>query len=81
MRTTLTIDEDVALLLKKEVRRSGEPFKQAVNRCLRAGLTSQNRRAKPKPFKVTPIDVQLPEGLNLDKTSDILEALEGPMRR
>ena len=69
------------MLLKKEIRRSGEPFKQAVNRCLRAGLTSQNRRVKPRPFKVTPIDVKLPEGINLDKTSDILEALEGPMRR
>ncbi len=81
MRTTLTLDEDVALLLKKEVRRSGEPFKQAVNRCLRVALTSSQPRVKPKPFKVTPIDLELPEGINLDKTSAILEALEGPMYR
>ncbi len=81
MRTTLTIDEDVARLLKKEVRRSGEPFKQAVNRCLRTALTSSRRRVQPKPFKVTPIDLQLPEGINLDKTSAILEALEGPLHR
>ena len=81
MRTTLTLDDDVATLLRKEVRRSGEPFKQAVNRYLRAGLTSSRKRAKPKPFKVTPIDLQLPDGINLDKTSEILEALEGPMYR
>ncbi|MBS1821666.1 MAG: DUF2191 domain-containing protein [Acidobacteria bacterium] len=81
MRTTLTIDDDVALLLRKEIRRSGEPFKQAVNRCLRAALSSSAGKAPAKPFKVTPIALQLPEGINLDKTSAILEALEGPMHR
>jgi hypothetical protein len=77
----LTIDDDVASLLKKENRRAGEPFKQTVNRCLRIALTSPPQRVKPKPFKVTPIDLQLPEGINLDKTSAILEALEGPLHR
>ena len=81
MRTTLTIDDDVASLLKKENRRAGEPFKQTVNRCLRIALTSSGRRAQPKPFKVTPIDLELPEGINQDKASAILEALEGPLHR
>ena len=81
MRTTLTIDDDVASLLKRENRRSGEPFKQTVNRCLRIGLTAPQQRVRSKPFKVTPIDLQLPEGINLDKTSAILEALEGPLHR
>ena len=80
MRTTLTLDDDVATLLRKEVRRSGEPFKQAVNRYLRAGM-NLSQRPNSRPFKVTPIDLQLPDGVNLDKTSDILEALEGPMYR
>lgn len=81
MRTTLTLDEDVALLLRKEIRRSGEPMKQAVNRCLRMALTSPRDPVSTKPFKVTPIDVRLPEGIDTDKTSAILEALEGPMYR
>lgn len=81
MRTTVTIDDDIATLLKREMRRSGEPFKQAVNHYLRVGLASAQPRRKPKPFKVTPIDVQLPEGINLNKTSEILEALEGPLYR
>jgi hypothetical protein len=81
VRTTLTIDDDVATLLKKENRRSGEPFKQTVNRCLRIALTGPPQRVRPKPFTVTPIDLQLPEGINLDKTSAILEALEGPLHR
>lgn len=81
MRTTLTLDDDVTLLLRKEIRRSGEPFKQAVNRCLRTALTSQAARPRSKPFKVKAISLQLPEGINLDKTSAVLEALEGPMHR
>ena len=74
MRTTLTIDDDVAALLKKEARKSGEPFKQVVNRFLRLGLT-----AKPlarKPFKVTPINLGLPR--DFDKVEELLEYLEGP---
>lgn len=81
MRTTLTLDEDVALLLRREIRRSGEPLKQAVNRCLRTALTSRRPAVQPEPFKVTPIDFRLPDGIDTDKTSSILEALEGPMYR
>jgi hypothetical protein len=34
----VTPDDDVALLLKKENRRMGEPMKQTVNRVLRSEL-------------------------------------------
>lgn len=77
MRTTLTIDDDVAALLKKEVRKSGEPFKQVVNRFLRLGLTAP--KAAPKPFKVTPINLGLPR--DFDKVEELLEYLEGPEHR
>ncbi len=39
MRTTLTLDPDVAALLKKAVARGEVSFKQAVNDALRRGLT------------------------------------------
>ena len=77
MRTTLTIDDDIAALLKKESRRSGQPFKQVVNRYLRAGLTTHEKPAR-KPFKVTPINLGLP---HYDKVEDLLEYLEGPDHR
>ena len=73
MRTTLTLDDDVAKMLDKEVRKSGNSFKQVVNHFLRLGLT-----AKPparKPFKVTPLNLGLP---HYDKVEDLLEKLEGP---
>jgi hypothetical protein len=75
VRTTLTLDDDVAALLNRERRKSGEPFKQVVNRFLRAGLAAQSRPPW-KPFVVTPINL----GLRKDyvKVEELLEELEGP---
>lgn len=51
MRTTLTLDPDVAALLKKLVARSEKPFKQAVNDALRRGLTAEfKERSAKKPY-------------------------------
>jgi hypothetical protein len=78
VRTTLTLDDDVASLLTKEARKSGEPFKQIVNRFLRLGLTASKQPAR-KPFKVTPINLGLPR--DFDKVEDLIEYLEGPDHR
>ena len=79
MRTTLTLDDDVANLLKQEVRRTGMPFKQAVNQALRVGLT-----AKPAPrqrFVMTTRPMGLPAGLSYDNIEELLEAVEGKDHR
>jgi hypothetical protein len=78
VRTTLTLDDDVAALLKKEVRKSGEPFKQVVNRYLRSGLTAVKQPAR-RPFKVKPINLGLPR--DFDKIEELLDYLEGPEHR
>lgn len=77
MRTTLTLDEDVAKLLEKELRRSGKPFKQLVNHFLRLGLTAPKQPPR-KPFKVTPWNLGLPP---FEKVEELLEYLEGPYHR
>jgi len=74
VRTTLTLDDDVASLLNKEVRKSGQPFKQVVNRFLRLGLT-QARQPARKPFVVKPMKLGLP---HFEKVEELLEYLEGP---
>jgi hypothetical protein len=79
VRTTLTLDDDVASLLSKEVRRTGEPFKRVVNRYLRLGLMASSKPPARKPFKVTPINLGLPR--DFDKVEELLEYLEGPERR
>ncbi len=44
MRTTVTLDEDVAALIESERARTGESFRVALNRLLRRGA-----RAGPSP--------------------------------
>jgi hypothetical protein len=77
MRTTLSLDDDVANLLNKEVRRSGQSFKSVVNRSLRLGLMAAKRPAA-KPFRVRPFDLGLPP---FEKAEELLEYLEGPEHR
>jgi hypothetical protein len=38
MRTTLTLDNDLAGLLKRRARELGIPFKEAVDRTIRDGI-------------------------------------------
>lgn len=80
MRTTLTLDDDVAHLLSKETKRAGLSFKQAVNHFLRLGLMA-SKKPILKPFKVVPRDLGLPPGLNYDNIEELLDILEGPNRR
>jgi hypothetical protein len=76
VRTTLTLDDDVAALLSKEVRKSGEPFKQVVNRFLRVGLAAKEQ--PKKRFVVKPMNLGLPP---FEKVEDLLDLLEGPDHR
>ncbi|HEY4840573.1 MAG TPA: hypothetical protein VIH78_01335 [Terriglobales bacterium] len=80
MRTTLSLDDDVARLLEKESRKSGASFKEVVNRFLRLGLMAANRPPR-KPFVVAPRKLGLPAGLNYDNVAQLLDELEGPDHR
>lgn len=78
MRTTLTLDEDVAAKLKAEARKTGQPFKVTVNACLRAGLGVRSASQSSKPFRVKPYTLGLRPGINVDKISTLLDELDGP---
>jgi hypothetical protein len=77
VRTTLSLDDDVAQLLHKEVRRSGDSFKGVVNRFLRVGLAASKQPVR-KPFRVKPWSLGLPP---FEKVEELLEYLEGPDHR
>ncbi len=82
MRTTLTLDDDVAAKLQAEVRRTGKSFKEVVNEHLRISLL-QARATKPrKPFKIEARSLGgLRPGLSYDNIEALIEAIEGPMHR
>lgn len=81
MRTTLTLDDDVAALLKKEVRKSGMSLKGAVNHFLRRGMAHSAEAPSRKRFVVRSRPLALPQGASYDRVSQLLEDLEGPMHR
>jgi len=49
MRTTLTLDDDLAKQLREKARLSGESFKEVVNETLRRGLRSSEKPSPPLP--------------------------------
>ena len=80
MRTTLSLDDDVAKLLRRELRRSGTSLKAAVNHFLRLGLMASGKRER-KSFVVHPRPLGLPPALSYDSVEELIEALEGPAHR
>jgi hypothetical protein len=82
MRTTLTLDDDVAAKLKAESRRAGRPFKEIVNETLRSGLASRRITARRQTFKITARDLgDLRPGLSLDNVAELIEQTEGSLHR
>ena len=82
MRTTLTLDDDVAAKLKSESQRAGRPFREIVNETLRRGLESRRAAAQRRAFKVTARDLgNLKPGLSLDNIAELIEHVEGSLHR
>ncbi len=78
MRTTLTLDDDVALMLEKLRKVERKSFKQIVNEVLRRGLVEGKPGEKKKTFYSTP---ELRAGMcrypDLDNVAEILAVAEG----
>jgi hypothetical protein len=82
VRTTLTLDDDVAARLKAEARRSGRPFRSVVNDHLRAALAQRRSFTTSKPFSVVPCDLGGPlPGLSYDDVGGLIEQIEGAGQR
>lgn len=76
MRTTLTLDPDVAQRLETEMRRSGQGMKAVVNRALRVGLGMTDKPTEPAPFRVVPHSFGVRPGLDLDRMNQLVDELE-----
>lgn len=69
MRTTLTIDDDVAARLKRLSR--GKSFKEITNHALRLGLHAMEAEQSEAPCVTEPRDGQ-PRILNLDNIAEVI---------
>ena len=82
MRTTLTIEDDVAFGLKSiQQSEPDKPFKVLVNEVLRRGLQSPNASKGKVPFKVKSRPIGLRRDLNFENIEEVLDILEGVNRR
>lgn len=76
MRTTLTLDPDVAQLLAKEAARRGVTFKQVVNDAIRRGLSPRaSTRAAPR-YRVRPHKTALRPGIDAAGFNRLADELE-----
>jgi hypothetical protein len=76
MRTTLTLDDDLAGLLKQRAQELGVPFKEAVNRTIRAGLGDAASAGRPPAPKIAPHSFGFRPGVDLDKLGQLADELE-----
>lgn len=76
MRTTLTLDRDVAERLKLEMRRTGKSLKSTVNEALRLGLALGEKPRKGPKFAVRPHAFGFQPGIDLDRINQLVDELE-----
>ncbi len=81
VRTTLTLDDDVAAKLAQEVRRSGRPFRSVVNETLRLGLLRRSPEAARTPFRVRTHDLGMRAGIDVTNVEELFDRLDGPGRQ
>lgn len=83
MRTTLSLDDDVAAQLEQLRDRGDVPFKQLVNDVLRAGLRHCDEAAAPRrngPF-TRPVALGRARLPTVDDVSEALALVEGEQHR
>ena len=76
MRTTITLDDDVAAAIARIRRDAGIGVSEALNQLARAGLTA---RAERKPFRQRSVRAGLL--IDVSNIGEALELAEGPDHR
>jgi len=76
MRTTLTLEDDLVRGLREKAHRQGVPFKEIVNKAIRAGLKHMDRPQKTKPYKCRSYHLGYPPRADLDHALEIADRLE-----
>jgi hypothetical protein len=76
MRTTLSLDDDVAVLIEQMRTARGTTFKQIVNDALREGLARLSSPVETEPFRTQPVDLGSCYFPNLDNVWEVLDEVE-----
>ncbi len=79
MRTTVTLDDDVAALLRKRMRERGHTFKQALNEALRDGLLRDDVADADRSYATPTFDLGGAR-IDLDRALRLAASLEDDAR-
>lgn len=77
MRTTLTLDPDVAAKARKGAAKLHRPFKDVINAALRVGLDEILAPPAARPYRTQPRAMGLRRGFSYDNISELIAAAEG----
>jgi hypothetical protein len=82
MRTTLTLEPDVAARLEQLMRERRQPLRVIVNAALREGLPALERPARgERTFRTTGFDLGPSLVGSLDNVEEVLARVEGEAHR
>lgn len=77
MRTTLTIDDQIAKRLQERAHLNRQSFKQVVNQALSLGLNAMEQPPAPTPYRLKTVSMGKPRaGIRLEKTLALAGQLE-----
>lgn len=74
MRTTVTLDPDVAAKLRATTRKRGVSFKAALNDAVRAGLATTTPPSKRFIVRARPLGIRT--GIDVDKALHVAAEME-----
>lgn len=76
MRTTLTLDDEIAEALRERARLLNRPFRRVVNDALRRGLDAAADETPLPPYRVVPHRSGFAPGVDPLRLKEIDEELE-----
>lgn len=74
MRTTVTLDDDVARLLSDAQHRERKPFKQVLNEAVRRGLSTA--ASEQSPYRITTHHSGVRPGVDVTALNRLADELE-----
>lgn len=76
MRTTLTIDDDIAVRIEERRRRDGQSLKQVVNRLLREGLRHDRRTPEAREYRTKTHKLHMRPGFDAARLNRLVDEIE-----
>ena len=81
IRTTVTLDDDVAARVKRESQTRGLSFRETLNELLRFALLNTAGKPSRRTLQIKPVHMGYKPGLNHDSVESLIEYGEGEQHR